>query len=84
MAEKKTAAKKAAKPKAVFAQVDVSFGWAGGVVRLTKDEPWSSDDPVVKEHPEYFGDQPVSVRSTVHPRHGRVERAIANPGYRRG
>lgn len=54
-------------------------------VRLTKDEPWRDDDPVVKAAPQFFGDEPSEVMSST----GRkstapaVEAATAAPGEKR-
>lgn len=65
-----------------FVTQSVSTVINGQRVRLTKDDPWRDDDPVVKGAPQFFGDEPTEVQSSL----GRssapspVEQATAAPG----
>lgn len=53
----------------------------GGRVRLSPSQVWDDDDPFVKDHPEYFAPDPVTV--TRSPGYQPVEQATAAPGERR-
>ena len=54
-------------------------GWVAETVFITEGEPWDSNDPFVKAHPEHFsGDPGQSLRGS-----GRVEAATAEPGEQR-
>ena len=56
----------------------------GRRVRLTKDDPWRSDDPVVKAAPQFFVDEPSKVQSSLAPASAPVvEQATAAPGEKR-
>jgi hypothetical protein len=47
---------------------------------LNENEPWAADDPFVKDHPEYFSEDPqVAPRRSV----PVVEQATAAPGEQR-
>jgi hypothetical protein len=69
--------------KVVYAKSTTSvMGEHGMVTRLTKGEPWDGDDPIVKQHPTFFADNPVLVKTS---RKGWevVEQATAAPGEKR-
>lgn len=40
-------------------------------IRLTKDDPWRDDDPVVKACPQFFTDEPSKVQTSA-PKAGAV------------
>ena len=46
---------------------------------VTRGEAWDGSDPLVKAHPDLFGDDPGALRRTVAP----VEQATRAPGERR-
>lgn len=68
-----------------FVKQSVSTLINGQRVRLTLDDPWRDDDPVVKAAPQFFNDEPSNVQTSL----GRqsteapVEQATAAPGERR-
>ena len=67
-----------------FVRSSVSTVIDGRRVRLTKDDPWRSDDPVVVAAPGFFADEPSEVQTS----QGRqstapVEQATAAPGEKR-
>ena len=68
-----------------FVKQSVSTVVDGSRVRLTKDDPWRADDPVVVALPEFFRDEPSKVQSSA----ARVsaplvvEQATAAPGEAR-
>ena len=47
-----------------FVKQSVSTVVDGSRVRLTKDDPWRADDPVVVALPEFFRDEPSKVQSS--------------------
>ena len=52
----------------------------GLVIRLTESEPWSADDPFVKNRPDLFTDHPVRVRRTTP---APIEAATKTPGAKK-
>lgn len=68
-----------------FVKQSVSTVINGQRVRLTLDDPWRDDDPVVKAAPQFFADEPSKVQTSL----GRtstspvVEQATAAPGETR-
>lgn len=60
--------------------------WVSAELQIVEGEAWRADDPVVKSHPDWFGDTPKVVRTTL-PRHLQAERpveqATAAPGEKR-
>lgn len=67
-----------------FVKQSVSTVIDGRRVRLTKDDPWRSDDPVVKAAPHFFTDEPSQVfTSTPKVSAPVVEQATAAPGEKR-
>lgn len=65
----------------VFVKESVTTIIGAGKLRLSKDEAWEADDPVVKARPDLFVDRPVVVRSSVAA--PVVESASAAPGEKR-
>lgn len=70
--------------KFVKQSVSTAISDGGPRVRLTKDDPWRDDDPVVVALPQFFADEPSEVQSSL----GRqstapVEQATAAPGEKR-
>lgn len=67
-----------------FVKQSVSTMVDGRRIRLTKDDPWRSDDPVVLAVPDFFVDEPSKVQTSA-PRFASpvVEQATAAPGERR-
>ncbi len=51
----------------VFAQTDLVTSYPQGTVVLREGEPWDPDDPVVKDHPEWFGEECTKLRRSVAP-----------------
>lgn len=45
-------------------------------IRLTKDDPWRDDDPVVKACPQFFTDEPSKVQTSA-PKAGAVREEAA-------
>ena len=69
----------------VFVRQSVSTVVDGRPVRLSKDQAWDSDDPVVAARPELFNDAPEIVHTSV-PRStvtNAAEQATAAPGETR-
>lgn len=60
--------------------------WVNANLQIVEGEAWRADDPVVQSHPDWFGDTPKVVRTTL-PRHLQgeppVEQATAAPGEKR-
>lgn len=60
--------------------------WVNAATQIVEGEAWRADDPIVKAHPEKFGELPKIIRTTL-PRHLRaeppVEQATAAPGEKR-
>ncbi|MCU1494802.1 MAG: hypothetical protein JWO62_2566 [Acidimicrobiaceae bacterium] len=56
-------------------------GHDGNLWQLHENEPWDSDDPLVRSRPELFSETPVRVMRTAQP---RVESATRAPGETRG
>lgn len=68
-----------------FVKQSVSTVVNGARVRLTKDDPWRDDDPVVKALPDFFVDEPSEVQSSLSRQATvPVEQATAEPGEVRG
>lgn len=55
----------------------------GMIVRLTANEPWAANDPLVLARPGLFVSVPNLVRRTA-PEVVKVEKATKAPGERRG
>ena len=53
-------------------------GYKDQRIRLTKDEPWDATDPLVKDRPELFRDEPDKPRRST-----PVEQATASHGETR-
>lgn len=66
----------------VFATDDCSVRWDGGVVRLSKSQPWDASDPFVRANPGFFSADPSLVART-RPYRAPVEQASAAPGEKR-
>ena len=66
-----------------FVKRSVSTMVDGRRVRLTKDDPWRDDDPVVKAVPAFFVDEPSEVRTSLSRQSTVVEQATAAPGEKR-
>lgn len=67
-----------------FVKQSVSTMVDGRRIRLTKDDPWRSDDPVVVAVPHFFVDEPSKVRtSAARVAAPVVEQATAAPGEKR-
>ena len=64
-----------------FVKQSVSTVVDGKRVRLTKDDPWRDDDPIVVAAPQFFVDEPSKVHSSL-PKFSApvVEQATAAPG----
>jgi hypothetical protein len=68
----------------VYATSTTSIVNAGGVAfTLHKGEVWDADDPLVKQRPEFFTDEPVIARVSAGEGWRPVEQATAAPGERR-
>lgn len=48
-----------------FVKQSVSTVVGGSRIRLTKDDPWRDDDPIVKAAPQFFGDEPSKVQTSL-------------------
>lgn len=68
-------------PQLVFAASTCTVGFDGTPYRLTKDEAWEADHPLVLARPELFSEQPSKVVRA--PRDEMVELAVAVPGEKR-
>lgn len=67
-----------------FVKQSVSTVVNGSRVRLSKDDPWRDDDPIVKAAPQFFADEPSKVQtSAVKVATPVVEQATAAPGEKR-
>lgn len=69
-----------------YAAITGSVSWRGQTYRLTKDDVWTADDPLVKGRPDLFRATPEVVRSSTATgtRADRpVERATRAPGEKR-
>lgn len=63
-----------------IAQYETLAAAPGGLsVHVKPFEAWDENDPLVKNNPDLFADEPPYVRTS----EGRVERATAAPGEKR-
>ncbi len=54
---------------------------------VVENQVWAADDPLVRQYPGNFSDEPIRVLRTVAappPTEAPVERAVAAPGQKRG
>lgn len=65
-----------AKPNIVVALVSGYVGYKGESVKILEGESRSTDDPIVKAYPAFFGPQYVAGGE-------RIEQATAAPGEKR-
>ena len=65
-----------------FANASCAVRWKGSVVRLNKGDAWSSDDPFVKDRPDFFDDSPTMVHAT-RGAEQPIEQTTARPGEKR-
>lgn len=68
-----------------FVKQSVSTVVDGARVRLSKDDPWRDDDPIVKAAPQFFVDEPSEVKTSISrfASAAPVEQATAEPGETR-
>lgn len=68
-----------------FCLVSAAVGVAGRPMpqQLQRGQVWRADDPVVKQYPDYFADEPPIVHSSELPTSRPVEDATAEPGRKR-
>jgi hypothetical protein len=52
-------------PRIVYANSTCAIHAFGDVWRLIQNTPWDGDDPLVRDHPDHFVDQPLFLWHTV-------------------